>query len=476
MDYNRKYKCKYCDYRGNREQLVNHTEKDHAAFVTEEYPAARIVYNHLNNIETGHCIICNRPTKWNDKTWKYHRHCGSDKCKEAIKMTYRRNAIAAKGKYTFTDDPKHLEKMLANRKISGIYTCRDGSKKTYTGSYERKAIEFMDKVLECDPEDIMMPGPIFEYEYKGEKHKWITDIYYIPYNLVIEVKDGGDNPNKRSMIEYREKQVAKETAIINNGGYNYLRLTNNNFEQLMQMFTALRLAMMNDEDTARKAIIKINESIEDISSEMICTTEPDYALLFVYDDEISERVSYIGLTHLASNYCVIPTMEGPLVSIDKDDLPNHTESFNIVTPKEGSIEKIVEMFKYQKEVDSYTIYETITGVPFIQGSDAVLLEMQGILESNIIENDTLSSYVKNAMDYSQQPHCDSTYISDLSEATIALLSTNAITLQENLNGYYLESTSVYPTLATAVNDKDTTISLLDNFIKVVSRYGGNMHV
>jgi hypothetical protein len=38
-------------------------------------------------------------------------------------------------------------KMLANRKISGEYKFQDGGKRTYTGSYEKKCLEFMDKVL-----------------------------------------------------------------------------------------------------------------------------------------------------------------------------------------------------------------------------------------------------------------------------------------------------------------------------------------
>ena len=117
MDYNRKYKCKYCDYKGNREQLVNHVESKHSDLVSDEYPASRLVYNYLNNVECGKCIICGKPTKWNDKTWKYYRHCGSKECKEKIKDTYRKNAISAKGKYNFTNDPNSYCQILFLRKI-----------------------------------------------------------------------------------------------------------------------------------------------------------------------------------------------------------------------------------------------------------------------------------------------------------------------------------------------------------------------
>lgn len=473
MDYNRRYKCKYCDYKGNREQLVAHIEDKHSEYVTDEYPASRIVYNYLNNVSCGHCIICNKPTKWNDKTWKYKRLCDDPKCREVVKNTYRKNAIAAKGKYNFTDDPEHLEKMLANRKISGTYVCRDGSKKTYTGSYEKNTIEFMDKVLQCDPNDIMMPGPIFEYEYNGQTHKWITDIFYIPYNLVIEVKDGGANPNNRSMVEYREKQLAKEKAIIDNGSYNYLRLTDNDFSQLLKMFTALRLAMINDEDKARKAIIQINEdALDDIGSEVICTSAPDFALLFVYDDEVTEEVSYIGLTDLSSNYALIPTMEGELVSVNKFDLPNRTVSERLLKFDKKGLNKILEGFKYKSQIfDKYTICEMLTGKDFINHTDIALMESAGILFNDGLETQTFSGYVSNALNYEDSMSLRS-YIGLDESTTEKLVSHDNIRLVESVDGYRLESIGVYPILSTKVGSLENTISMIEGFSYLVSKYGG----
>ena len=52
-------------------------------------------------------------------------------------------------------------------------------------------LEFLDKVLCCKSEDIVTPGPVIDYSYNGKIHKWIMDVYYIPYNLCIDVKDGG---------------------------------------------------------------------------------------------------------------------------------------------------------------------------------------------------------------------------------------------------------------------------------------------
>ena len=130
----------------------------------------------------------------------------------------------------------------------------------------------MDKFLHVKSLDIQAPGPTIEYYYNGKKHFWITDFYYVPYNLVLDIKDGGKNPNKRDMPEYRAKQSAKEKAIIKDGKYNYLRLTDNQFDQLLDIFIELKdsLDEMDGPYTEKlahmKPIVKINEfsSIEPV--------------------------------------------------------------------------------------------------------------------------------------------------------------------------------------------------------------------
>lgn len=466
MDYNRKFKCKYCDYRGNREALVNHIESKHSEFVSDEFPAARIVYNYLNHVETGKCIICGKPTKWNDKTWKYYRHCGSKECKEKIKETYRKNAIAAKGTYNFAKDPKHLEKMLAGRHISGVYTCSNGAKKTYTGSYERKTIEFMDKVLNIDPDDVMMPGPIIQYEYNGETHNWITDIYYIPYNLIIEVKDGGDNPNNREMAEYREKQLSKEKAIIAMNNYNYLRLTNNNFVQLFQMFASLRIAMVNDIDQTRKAIIQINES-SDIKPTCLDTSNP--ALLFIYD-EVRNTIGKIGLTDLSSEYCIIPE-NGILTEKKISDIHNKILTYYFIDSSEVNTSNINPALNNKTKVSNYYIFESIMSKKFISMA-------QLILEKNLVPmtntEQIFSEMTQNSLDHIDTMGYDATYVSNLSEEVISKLEDCHIMLKSSIDGYYLETTSIYPSLATkpAKSLYDTT-SQIDMFILLANRFGGN---
>ena len=83
-------------------------------------------------------------------------------------------------------------------------------------------------------------------------------MYYAPYDLVIEVKDGGDRPNTRNMPEYRAKQIAKEKHILKNTNYNYLRLTNNDFSQLLAIMMDLKMQLV---EKTGKRVVHVNENM-----------------------------------------------------------------------------------------------------------------------------------------------------------------------------------------------------------------------
>ena len=235
----RKFSCPYCDLKMTRGDLVDHIDRDHESMIPEGYNAARVVYDHINGKNYGTCFICgDKVYEWDEKLWRYKNLCNKPSCREAVHKKAMNNHL---------NDPEKQKIMLQGRKISGEYKFKDGVKKSYTGSYERKCLEFMDKVMNIPSKDIETPGPIFEYMYKGEKHFFITDIFYIPAMLVIDVKDGGDNPNNRPMEDYRSKQIEKEKAVIKDGRFNYLRLTNNNFGQFMSAIADIRYGdIVND--------------------------------------------------------------------------------------------------------------------------------------------------------------------------------------------------------------------------------------
>lgn len=280
----RKVHCPFCTYRNYKDKMIRHIDKVHKDMIPEPdesgpYTAARVLFNFLNNKTHGTCVVCKNPTQWNEKTMKYNRLCERKECREALRKKYKDNMIKVYGKISILDDPEQQKKMLAKRHISGEYTFQNGEKREYTGSYERKLLEFLDQVLNYDPKDILTPGPVFEYMYKGKKHIWITDALIIPYNLVIEVKDGGNNPNKRNMPVYREKQIYKETMITNLGTFNYIRLTDNQFVQLIRIMYKLKMQMKDDSEENKKVIIDINEETECLRK-MAIKNEPIYPTPF----------------------------------------------------------------------------------------------------------------------------------------------------------------------------------------------------
>lgn len=264
MASTRKYKCIFCNKLFERSKLSSHIDKYHEDMLNSDqgYTSNRIVFDICNKKEpigSGHgiCRICKNPTKWDEKSVRYKAYC-SDKCKQQARKNYENNMLKVYGKTTLLDDIEWQEtKMLANRSISGKYRWSDGTYKTYVGSYERKFLEFCDTVLNLDSGDLITPGPTIYYEFEGKEHTWITDAIYLPYNLVFDIKDGGNNKNNREMPEYRSKQIEKEKFITDQGEYNYIRLTNNEFVQLLTIFSELKESYMNENEP--KTISRIHE-------------------------------------------------------------------------------------------------------------------------------------------------------------------------------------------------------------------------
>lgn len=255
-----RFKCPFCEKRFTREDLVVHVEEEHEDLIPEEFTPLRYVFNYVNKKPLeyhGKCTECGGPTPWDENKGRYNRQCTNPRCKESFIKKFESNMIRTNGVTRISSTIEGQEKMLANRKISGTYKFKNGKEKTYTGNYELKALQFMDTVMNIDPDDILAPGPAIEYECDGVKHFYISDFYYIPYNLIIEVKDGGNRPNKRDMPEYRKKQIAKEKQIIKNTRYNYLRLTDNDFSQLLSVFMDLKMQLV---DETQKRVIHINEA------------------------------------------------------------------------------------------------------------------------------------------------------------------------------------------------------------------------
>ena len=262
----RKYQCPYCNRKMTKDKLVIHVGDKHEDVIPIGYSPLRIVFDSVNKYPSGYngrCTECGGDTRWDENKGRYNRQCDKPECKASFIKKFEANMKAKFGYKRLVNDPDGLEKMLAGRRISGTYKFKNGAEKTYTGSYEKNALEFMDKVMNINPDDLLCPGPILEYKYDGKIHLYITDMYYQPYNLIIEVKDGGSRPNNRNMPEYRAKQIAKEEYIIKNTNYNYLRLTNNSLDQLLSVFMDLKMQLV---ENTGKRVVHVNEMMNALTA------------------------------------------------------------------------------------------------------------------------------------------------------------------------------------------------------------------
>lgn len=264
----KKYKCPYCEGRYIRKDLIDHIDKKHEEMIPDGFTSSQIVFD-LANGTNGHgkCRVCGSPTNWNQSSGRYDVLCLKPSCKQKMRDDYKKNMLKVYGTYNILNDDEQQKKMLANRSISGKYRFSDGTMVTYTGSYEEKFLEFIDKVMQIPSKDIIAPGPTIEYEMNGEKHFYITDFLYVPYNAIIEIKDGGDNPNNKDsngMRSSRLRTLEKERLITDQGIYHYLRLTDNNFMQLVDFFMDIKKGLLEGIDDK---VVKINETaVEEFKS------------------------------------------------------------------------------------------------------------------------------------------------------------------------------------------------------------------
>lgn len=229
------FKCPYCGKSyAQKPYLYAHMEKDHPDQLGDLSPA-HAYFNFKNKKTEGKCIICGKPTKFNERTEKYDR-LDSQRCKVAYRQQFLDRMRATYGKDTLLDDPDHQKKMLESRKISGTYRWSDGQKLGYTGTYEKHALEYFDKVLHLESKDVLSPSPIvIEYKRDGKKHFYIPDFYIIPFNLLVEVKGTNNHYQKR---DYTTEKIKDEAALASS--YNYVKVVDKDYTPLLEKIEELK--------------------------------------------------------------------------------------------------------------------------------------------------------------------------------------------------------------------------------------------
>lgn len=251
-------RCKFCGkLNADVDTYVAHIEKKHDNMIPPDMTPYQFYYVMKTNKTHGDCVMCKKPTTWNDKTNKYNRFCGNPACKDKYVEVFRTRMIGKYGKVTLLNDPDHQRKMLANRSISGRYTWsnREGSL-PYTGSYELNFLQFLDECLDYNYTDIMAPSPhTYYYIYEGERKFYIPDFFIPSLNLEIEIKDGGDNPNTHHKIQDVDKvKEHLKDEVMKSSKFNYIKIVNKENERFLDFLYKMKF---NEENGITKPIIMI---------------------------------------------------------------------------------------------------------------------------------------------------------------------------------------------------------------------------
>ena len=236
------YKCPDCSAKyKDPGSLYDHVDEHHSSNIPKDWTTKRYVFNKRNKKTHGNCVICRRETEWNEIRGRYERYC-SEKCKMVARENFRKNAKDKLGTDNPAADPEHQLKAIRGRKYSGEYEFEDGGKVWYSSSYESDFLRFCDEEMNFKSTEIMQCEIIFSTIIDGKEHFHIPDFFIPMFDLIIQIKDGGDNPNMNSHVQGmgRERQRLGDQAIINDGRYNYIKIVNKEYDQFIGMINMLK--------------------------------------------------------------------------------------------------------------------------------------------------------------------------------------------------------------------------------------------
>lgn len=236
-------KCPCCTRTFKKtDSWCNHMINQHPDEIPEGFTPMRYLYGIITGKYQGECMYCNSETEWNEAAGKYSRLCGCAQCRDKYAKNHQLLS------------PEKQRAMLANRKISSVYTY-DGIDIGYTGTYELKFLQFMQNVLNWPASDILSPSPnTYYYEYKNpddpyhEGSKFYIPDFYIPsLNLEIEIKDHSTTHPKFLKID-RVKEACKDKRMEQLANQvHYFKISDNKFGPFIEYLQNAKLTFDNKE-------------------------------------------------------------------------------------------------------------------------------------------------------------------------------------------------------------------------------------
>ena len=268
-----KFKCPICKkVYTDKVDLSEHIESKHSDELPQGWSGMKYIFFANHGRTTGKCIVCKHETSFNESTGKPNRLCSNPNCVRTLREKAKVNMLKVYNKETLLNDPEFQVKMLMNRKISKDYHWSDGKHiKRVVGSYEYDGMEKFDLFFNLDPEDVIVPAPFsIPYEFDNKTHFYIPDAYISSLNILVEFKDGGNNPNTHPKIQAidKEKEKAKEEAIKKLNKYHYIKIANKEYDGFLELLIKLKNDESDivDDDRSNMYIITEASTITDSNS------------------------------------------------------------------------------------------------------------------------------------------------------------------------------------------------------------------
>ena len=265
------FKCPYCNKKYiDKKALYEHIGSKHPEQIPVGMPVSQVYFNNKYKKTGGRCVICGKPTKWNETVERYDRICSSE-CKAKYKADFSKKMIKKYGKEHLCDSDEQQKKMLAARSISGVYTWSDGkSKFTYTGSYEHDFLIFLDKFMNLNPNDIFAPAPqVFKYkDDQGKDRFYIPDFYIASINTLVEIKARNQNEHFNRTGTGALKEQMKDKLMREQTQYNFVKVLDKDYSIFLNFLIDLKNEKLKATE-CKKPIVTISESVSLVENALL---------------------------------------------------------------------------------------------------------------------------------------------------------------------------------------------------------------
>ena len=265
---------------------------------------------------------------------------------------------------------------------------------------------------------------------------------------MIDIKDGGNNKNNRDMKEYREKQISKEQAIEKQGKFNYLRLTDNQFGQLLSIFLDIKYSLYDN----RPKKIHINE----------------YAGCSCGGHPIENRiysVSYSTSGQIIDGYGLMMDLISPNIFISDENKIKEVDCKDFLKDKKFTISevyvtdknKVLNDLRDISESDNYSLYDIIKSY----NNKNIFVSENGYMIENMMD-DTISKSYQSKCTYDLLHVGFPILEEDVLEKSKSILKGyQNLIIKEEVDGYYVENIITDNRSLSFKNIEDIQPALLD---------------